>query len=51
MNCNATLRTLRSLTQGRGEYNLEFDHYETVPNNLEQRVIDDAKRVREEERV
>jgi elongation factor G len=42
---------LRSLTQGRGEYELEFDHYEPVPNNLEQRVIDDAKRVREEERV
>ena len=42
---------LRSLTQGRGEYQLEFDHYEPVPNNLEQRVIDDAKRAREEERV
>ena len=42
---------LRSLTQGRGEYQLEFDHYEPVPNNLEQRVIEDAKRAREEERV
>ena len=42
---------LRSLTQGRGEYELEFDHYEPVPNNLEQRVIDDAKKAREEERV
>ena len=42
---------LRSLTQGRGEYELEYDHYEPVPNNLEQRVIDDTKRAREEERV
>ena len=40
---------LRSLTQGRGEYQLEFDHYEAVPNNLEQRVIEDAKRANEEE--
>ena len=42
---------LRSLTQGRGEYQLEFDHYEPVPNNLEQRVIEGAKKAREEERV
>lgn len=40
---------LRSLTQGRGEYQLEFDHYEPVPNNLEQRVIEDSKRANEEE--
>ena len=38
---------LRSLTQGRGEYQVEFDHYEPVPNNLEQRVIEGAKRARE----
>ncbi|MYC30511.1 MAG: elongation factor G [Chloroflexi bacterium] len=42
---------LRSLTQGRGSYRLEFDHYEPVPANLEQRVIEDAKRLKEEERV
>ena len=42
---------LRSLTQGRGSYRLEFDHYEPVPANLEQRVIEDAKRMKEEERV
>lgn len=40
---------LRSLTQGRGEYELEFDRYEQVPPNIEQRVIEDAKRAREEE--
>ena len=42
---------MRSLTQGRGSYRLEFDHYEPVPANLEQRVIEDAKRMKEEERV
>ena len=39
---------MRSLTQGRGSYRLEFDHYEPVPANLEQRVIEEAKRAREE---
>ena len=42
---------MRSLTQGRGSYRLAFDHYEPVPANIEQRVIDEAKRLREEERV
>jgi elongation factor G len=41
---------LRSLTQGRGEYELQFDRYEQVPANIEQRVIEDAKRAREEEK-
>jgi len=42
---------LRSLTQGRGSYKLEFDHYEPVPPNVEQRVILETKRAREEERA
>ncbi|HZA22493.1 MAG TPA: elongation factor G, partial [Dehalococcoidia bacterium] len=42
---------LRSLTQGRGSYSMEFDHYEPVPQNIEQRVIEEAKRAREEEKV
>ena len=40
---------LRSLTQGRGSYSLEFDHYEPVPANLEPRVIEEAKRIREDD--
>ena len=40
---------LRSLTQGRGFYSMEYDHYEPVPANLEPRVIEEAKRQREEE--
>ena len=42
---------LRSVSQGRGNYQLEFDHYEPVPPNLEPRVIEEAKRAREEEKV
>lgn len=30
---------LRSMTQGRGVYNIEFDHYESVPNHLAQEII------------
>jgi elongation factor G len=40
---------LRSLTQGRGVYKLEFDHYDPVPPNIEQRVIEEVKRAREQE--
>ena len=42
---------LRSLTQGRGSYRVEFDHYDPVPANLEPRVVEEAKRAQEEERV
>ena len=40
---------LRSISQGRGSYAMEFDHYEPVPANLEPRVIEEAKRLREED--
>lgn len=42
---------MRSLTQGRGSYRLVFDHYEPVPINIQQKVIEEAKQMREEERV
>ena len=42
---------LRSLTQGRGSYTQEFSRYEGVPMNIAQRVIENAKKVREAERV
>ena len=42
---------LRSVTQGRGSYRLEFDHYDPVPTNLEPKVIEEAKRAREQERL
>ncbi len=40
---------MRSSTQGRGSYTLEFARYEPLPANLEQKVIDDAKELREAE--
>lgn len=30
---------LRSMTQGRGIYTIEFDHYEAVPSNLAQEIV------------
>lgn len=34
---------LRSMTQGRGQFKMTFDHYEEVPGNVAQRVIEEAK--------
>ena len=42
-------RTSVRLAQGRGSYSMEYDHYEPVPANLEPKVIEEAKRMREEE--
>jgi len=30
---------LRSMTQGRGTYSMEFDHYEEVPGNIAEEII------------
>ena len=30
---------LRSRTQGRGSYSMEFDHYEVLPQNLADQII------------
>jgi elongation factor G len=35
---------LRSLTQGRGSFAMEFDHYEEVPAHLSQKVIADKQK-------
>jgi len=35
--------TLRSLTQGRASFTMEFDHYEEVPKNVEQLIIEGKK--------
>lgn len=31
--------TLRSKTQGRGTYSMEFDHYEEVPKSIQEQVV------------
>jgi elongation factor G len=35
---------LRSITQGRGSFEMEFDHYEEVPPHLAQRIIEEKKK-------
>ncbi len=35
--------TIRSLTQGRGTYSMEFSHYEPVPANVAQGIIEGKK--------
>ncbi len=42
---------LRSMTQGRGTFKMEFSHYEEVPPHLTPQIIEQAKLEREKERV
>ena len=42
---------LRSQTQGRGTYSLEFDHYEGAPAQMTQRLVEEAKKAREAARA
>jgi len=35
---------LRSMTQGRGHFAMEFDHYEEVPAHLSQKIVADTKK-------
>ncbi len=36
--------SLRSLTQGRGAFTMEFDHYEQVPANIAQEIVEGKRR-------
>ncbi len=42
-------RTLSSITGGQGSYTLEFSHYDVVPPNIQQEIIQKAKLEEEEE--
>ena len=35
--------SLRSMTEGRGNYTMEFDHYAVAPKNIEQMIIEGKK--------
>ena len=35
--------TLRSITQGRGTFTMQFSHYEKVPENIAEQIIKKAK--------
>jgi len=39
---------LRSLTQGRGGHRMHFAYYEEVPKEIEQKIVDEYKKSREE---
>jgi elongation factor G len=39
---------LRSMTGGRGTFTMRFSHYEEVPAHLAQKIIDEARREKEE---
>ena len=38
---------LSSITGGQGSYSMEFSHYEAVPGNVQQQIIDAARKERE----
>jgi len=40
---------LRSLTQGRGLHTARFAHYEAMPRNVQDKVVEDAKKAKEED--
>ena len=35
---------LRSMTQGRGSFTMEFDSYEPVPKNIEQQIVEGKRK-------
>jgi len=36
--------SLRSLTEGRGTFTMEFDQYEEVPQSIAQEIVDGKRR-------
>jgi elongation factor G len=40
--------SLRSMTQGRGYFNTNFSHYEEVPRETTQKIVDEAKKSKKE---
>lgn len=39
--------SLRSMTQGRGFFKMKFSHYEEVPRDVTQKIVDEAKKSNE----
>ncbi len=42
-------RTLSSMTGGQGSYTMEFSHYDTVPPNVQQEIMSQAKMAADED--
>ncbi|MBM3274847.1 MAG: hypothetical protein FJZ00_06825, partial [Candidatus Sericytochromatia bacterium] len=43
------LASLKSYTKGQGTAEASFSHYQEVPGNLQQKIIDEAKKEHEAE--
>jgi elongation factor G len=41
--------TLTSMTQGRGDYTMEFSHYDVVPAQIAEKIVTQAKAAKEGE--
>ncbi len=41
-------QALRSITQGRSRFTMEFSHYDEVPKQIQQKIIAEAQRAKEE---
>ncbi|MFQ6048553.1 MAG: hypothetical protein ACE5K7_04240 [Phycisphaerae bacterium] len=41
---------LSSITGGQGSYTMELSHYEQVPGNIQQQIVEQARRARQEQR-
>ncbi|HKR63385.1 MAG TPA: elongation factor G [Thermoanaerobaculia bacterium] len=39
--------TLRSITQGRGSFHMEYSHYEEVPKQFQEKIIAESKKAKE----
>jgi len=40
--------SLRAITQGRSSFTMEFSHYEEVPRQVQEKIIAEAQREKEE---
>jgi elongation factor G len=40
--------TLRSITQGRGSFHMEYSHYEEVPKQFQEKIIAEAKKAQQD---
>ena len=41
--------TLKSITSDRGSYHMEFDHYAEVPTQIQEQIVADAQKAKEQE--
>jgi elongation factor G len=40
---------LKSMTGDRGDYSMEFSHYEEVPPHIQEKIVEQSKKEKEEE--